>query len=142
MNILLSTKRMMDMFNFSFHVWRETYVNVIHSHTIFNVDSLWELCICMQRNNEKLHFWCRSGVQVIQYVIFNKSCINKMKFEYCSSFHFIAFQNFSLPELHFLSQQDLNNDVLKTLHIHKYIGSWRLHNCSFFLSFCNIQNHA
>ena len=80
------------------------------------------------------------NVHVIQYVIFNKSCINKMKFEYCSSFHFIAFQNFSLPELHFLSQQDLNNDVLKTLHIHKYIGSWRLHNCSFFLSFCNIQN--
>ena len=141
MKILLSTKIMMDMFNFSFHVWRKIYLDFIHFYTIFNVDSLWEIGMCM--HHKMINYIRRCWfLYIIQHLIFNKSCINKMKFEYCSSFYFIAFQNFSLPQLHFLSQQHLNNDILKILHMHKYIESWRLHNCSFFPSLCNIQNHA
>ena len=135
MNILLSTKIMMDMFNFSFHVWRETYVNVIHSHTIFNVDSLWEIRMCIQHKKINYIFG-----RVIRFST-NLASI-KWSWNIVVGFFLIAFQNFSLPQFHFLSQQHLNNDILKTLHIHKYIGSWRLHNYSFFPSPCNIQNHA
>ena len=86
MNNLLSTKIMMDMFNFSFHVWRKTYVNVIHFYTIFNVDSLWEIRMCMQHKKINYIFGRNS--------IFNKSCINKMKLEYCSRFLFNSLSKF------------------------------------------------